>query len=62
MILIYVSRKGPAQAQVTTDIFHDALRRETSSDTRICVGALSVRLPQMSEILKVCLKQCGKAK
>ena len=29
------TRKGPAQARVSTDIFHDGLRRETCSDTRI---------------------------
>ena len=29
------TRKGPAQAWVSTDIFHDGLRKETCSDTHI---------------------------
>ena len=32
---VVYTRKGPAQARVSTDIFHDGLRRETCSDTRI---------------------------
>ena len=33
-LIIYITRKGPAQARVSTDIFHDGLRREIYSDLR----------------------------
>ena len=32
-IFIIYTRKGPAQARISTEIFHDGLRRETCSDT-----------------------------
>ena len=35
---VNVTRKGPAHARVSTDIFHDGLRRETCSDTRITLA------------------------
>ena len=34
-IYLHGTRKGPAQARVSMDIFHDGLRRETCSDTRV---------------------------
>ena len=33
-----MTRKGPAQARMSTDIFHDSLRRETCSDTSITLA------------------------
>ena len=41
---IDVTRKGPAQARVSTDIFHDGLRRETCSDTRITLAQYPIIL------------------
>ena len=38
------TRKGPAQARVSTDIFHDGLRRETCSDTRITLAQYPIIL------------------
>ena len=35
IITTTTTRKGPVQARVSTDIFHDGLRRETWNDTRI---------------------------
>ena len=43
MILLY-ARKGPAQARVSMDIFHDGLRRETYSDTRITLAQYPIIL------------------
>ena len=38
------TRKGHAQARVSTDIFHDGLRRETCSDTRITLAQYRIIL------------------
>ena len=38
------TRKGTAPARVSTDIFHDGLRRETCSDTRITLAQYPIIL------------------
>ena len=38
------TRKGPAQARVSTGIFHDGLRRETCSDVRITLAQYPIIL------------------
>ena len=36
--ILYITRKEPAQVQVSTAIFHDGVRRKTCSDTRITLA------------------------
>ena len=42
------TRKGPAQARVSTDIFHDGLRRETCSDSRITLAKYPIIIGRAS--------------
>ena len=39
-----ITMKGPAQARVSTDIFHDGFRRETCSDARITLAQYPIIL------------------
>ena len=43
-VSINSTRKGPAQARVSTNIFHDGLKTETCSDTRITLAQYPIIL------------------
>ena len=43
-LYVRVTRKGPAQAGRSTDIFIDGLRRETCSDVRITLAQYPIIL------------------
>ena len=61
-IPIHPTRKGPAQARVSTDIFHDGVRRETCSDVRITLAQypniLAVHSVHFANFLRGILR-CG---
>ena len=44
VFVYYITRKGSPQARVSMDIFHDGLRRETCSDTRITLAQYPIIL------------------
>ena len=47
-MFVFNTRKEPAQARVSTDIFHDGLREETCSETRITLAQYPISLSVLS--------------